>query len=175
MDIYLSIYLSIPTFKHCVYFWNDSKVRLLHCCMQYDCRVCGRAATAALHSSAVLQWAALDPAKHLHSRSRFKMETFTEVHHIINALRFCYSGTSLQNLGPTVSWADENLDIWNVCHVNIHLPSTVPTSGLFTRYCTSHHTTTSRNITNFYNTGKLGFEAIVGRYLLNHEETRHLL
>ena len=49
------------------------------------------AATAALHSSAVLQWAALDPAKHLHSRSRFKMETFTEVHHwlhhIINALR----------------------------------------------------------------------------------------
>ena len=67
----------------------------------------------------------------------------------------CYSGTSLQNLGPTVSWADENLDIWNVCHVNIHLPSTVPTSGLFTRYCTSHHTTTSRNITNFYNTGEI--------------------
>ena len=83
---YLSIYLPIYSDIQALYFWNDSKVRLLHCCMQYDCRVCATA-TAALHSSAVLQWAALDPAKHLHSRSRFKMETFTEVHHIINALR----------------------------------------------------------------------------------------
>ena len=83
LDNWISIYL----FRYSsIYFWNDSKVWLLHCCMQYDCRVCATA-TAALHSSAVLQWAALDPAKHLHSRSRFKMETFTEVHHIINALR----------------------------------------------------------------------------------------
>ena len=153
MDIYLSIYLSIPTFKHYI----SGMTPWFGCCTAACSMTAGCVLLLQLlqHCTA-LQWAALDPAKHLHSRSRFKMETFTEVHHIINALYgSCYSGTSLQNLGPTVSWADENLDIWNVCHVNIHLPSTVPTSGLFTRYCTSHHTTSSRNITNFYNTGEI--------------------
>ena len=81
---YLSIYLSITTFKHYI----SGMTPRFGCCTAACSMTAGCVLLLQLlqHCTA-LQWAALDPAKHLHSRSRFKMETFTEVHHIINALR----------------------------------------------------------------------------------------
>ena len=81
---YLSIYLSITTFKHYI----SGMTPWFGCCTAACSMTAGCVLLLQLlqHCTA-LQWAALDPAKHLHSRSRFKMETFTEVHHIINALR----------------------------------------------------------------------------------------
>ena len=81
---YLSIYLSITTFKHYI----SGMTPWFGCCTAACSMTAGCVLLLQLlqHCTA-LQWAALDPAKHLHSRSRFKMETFTEVHHIIDALQ----------------------------------------------------------------------------------------